>query len=68
MAQINPLVRPNLNDPRYWRDFARRALTCPMRAPGVAYTTHLAQYEGVDAQRAIAMMATYCFPETRVVH
>ncbi len=69
MAYTNPFFRPNLDNPDYWRGFARRALTCPMRPPDVAFTAHLAQYEGVDPARAVAMMATFYFPDaTGAVH
>ncbi len=44
--------------PNYWRTFAIRALTCPLWTP-----TTLAESEGVDPQRAVAMVAAYVHAE-----
>jgi hypothetical protein len=51
----------SLDDPAYWRDFVRRALSCPMGAAD-SYTEYLAQCDGINPRRAVAMLATFYLP------
>ena len=47
----------NLDEPAYWTAFATLIYVCPFWTE-----TTLAQHDGVDVDRAVAMVRTYCHP------